>query len=173
MIMAGLLGAGGTIAGSAISGEYNARQAGLNRSFQERMSNTSHQRGVADLKAAGLNPVLSAKYGGASTPAGSSASIQSPDITGGYNKTSIQAAQTKNIKSQTKLTDARTVSQKLENTKSRVMKKPYQYFDDSTGYIEKNARQLGRNFNNWKNRNKNKPDKGYKPSNHYKNFKGK
>lgn len=42
--------------------------------FAENMANTSYQRGMADMKAAGLNPILAYKQGGATSPAGSTAS---------------------------------------------------------------------------------------------------
>lgn len=54
--------------------QFNADQAQLQRDYETMMSNTAHQREVADLQAAGLNPVLSAGGMGASTPTGSNAS---------------------------------------------------------------------------------------------------
>lgn len=50
-------------------------------SFQERMSNSSHQREVNDLRLAGLNPVLSVNSG-ASTPVGSTYSESSNPYSG-------------------------------------------------------------------------------------------
>lgn len=54
---------------------FNSTEAMKNREWQEHMSNTAYQRAVADMKEAGLNPILAFQNGGASTPGGSAGTI--------------------------------------------------------------------------------------------------
>ena len=60
--------------------DKNVQLAHDQMDFQRDMSNTAHQREVADLQAAGLNPVLSAGGNGASTPSGASLELKAPQI---------------------------------------------------------------------------------------------
>lgn len=62
--------AAASLYGGLSRNQQQTQAASAQQAFQQEMSGTSYQRAMADMKAAGLNPMLAAKLGGASTPAG-------------------------------------------------------------------------------------------------------
>ncbi len=127
IIAAGAALVGGAMTNSAAAARakatqaFNAQQAQKQMDFQERMSNTSYQRAMVDMRKAGLNPILAYKQGGAGTPSGAAGAGVTPpvkDIIGGGVSAFVQARQmrasTKNLEADSQLKKANTAYRQAE-----------------------------------------------------------
>lgn len=75
MVLPALIGAAGGLIGGLFQNSAANAQAERQMKFQEKMDSSKYQRGMADMKAAGLNPMLAYSQGGAGSPAGASAPV--------------------------------------------------------------------------------------------------
>jgi flagellar biosynthesis GTPase FlhF len=90
--------------GAKAANAANAQLAHNQMQFQERLSRTAYQRQVDDMKAAGINPMLSARMGGASTPSGQTAVMQNTAKAGV--EAAMMAASLKNMQATARKTNA-------------------------------------------------------------------
>jgi len=97
--------AGGPL-GSVVSGVFGMGQQRKSLNFQKRAAQQAHQWEVADLRKAGLNPILSGTGGPGARPAGG-AMAPTPDFASSAIGAARLSAEIKNIESLTDLNKAK------------------------------------------------------------------
>lgn len=104
---------------------FNADEAEKARAYDERMSNSAYQRAIADMKAAGLNPILAYSQGGASFSGGQVASVgastasQAQSYSAGVQRQQIDQSSTREL-TKTKLQIVGDLLSTYINAASRI-----------------------------------------------------
>lgn len=91
--VASLIGSGISYLGGQAQNAASAEAAARQMEFQKDMSDTSYQRQIKDLEAAGINPMLVTKLGGASTPPGAMPSFVNPGLMAAQSFSAMQSSQ--------------------------------------------------------------------------------
>jgi len=118
--IAPIVGGALSLIGGKEQNQASAAAAQRQMDFQQSMSDTSYQRQVEDLKAAGINPMLVAKLGGASTPGGAMPQFVNPAAmaTQAYSSAqssgaAAQQAQTSENLSEPQMANVRAMTEKI------------------------------------------------------------
>lgn len=119
VVGAAALSAAGSIFSGRSANKASQKSAREQMAFQKMMSDTAHQREVKDLRAAGLNPILSANTG-ASTPSGASYTAQPIDWVGDAMKGASTASQVSKNRPEVELLKAQTQAQTASARASNV-----------------------------------------------------